>query len=123
MRLHYGQGVASLTDHLVTTALLLLGIMAVAAVVVVFGRRRVGGSSSLELLDRLALDNKRTLYLVRVGSQVLILGAGDLRQLGEVAPEDVELIPLRAGWRERFAEAVKELRPKGGAPQTPERTE
>jgi flagellar biogenesis protein FliO len=49
------------------------------------------GGRHLQVLERLALDPRRSLYLVRFGSRALLLGASEegLRALGEVPAESL----------------------------------
>jgi flagellar protein FliO/FliZ len=59
------------------------------AVVVLWGARRAGVGRShgpIELVGRLPLEARRSIYLVKVGGVVLVIGAGDggLTKLGEV---------------------------------------
>jgi flagellar protein FliO/FliZ len=78
--------------------LAMLAAVLVVAVVVLLGARRLGvgaPSGPLELLGRLPLDARRAIYLVRVGPQVLVVGAseGGLVKLSEMAHE---ALPPRA---------------------------
>jgi flagellar protein FliO/FliZ len=70
--------------------LVMLAAVSAVAVVVLVGARRLGvgaPSGPLELLGRLPLDARRAIYLVRVGPQVLVVGAseGGLVKLSELA--------------------------------------
>jgi flagellar biogenesis protein FliO len=67
----------------------LLGAFALAAVLVVLASRRWGPAPlprSLSLVERLPLGGRRTVYLVRVGDRVYVIGASDsgLHKLGEL---------------------------------------
>ena len=70
----------------------LLGVAALA-VLLLYGARRTGmgrPSGPIELVGRLPLDGRRTVYLVRVESTVFVLGSSEagLVKLGEMpAPE------------------------------------
>lgn len=87
-------------SYLLQTILSLL-VVAALCVVVLLLLRRAGVASKLgpiALCGRLPLDGHRTIYLVRVGAQVLVVGAGDgglvklgevpFAELGEVPPEE-----------------------------------
>lgn len=60
-------------------------------------RRGVGRSPSgvITVLDRVALDPRRTLFVVRVGAKVLLLGGGDggLSVLTELDPATLPAEP------------------------------
>ena len=77
-------------DYLVESLLALLMIAALA-LLLLYGARRAGagfgrGQGSLELLARLPLEPRRSVYVVRVLDQVLIIGASEagLEKLGEL---------------------------------------
>ncbi|MFO0658492.1 MAG: flagellar biosynthetic protein FliO [Polyangiaceae bacterium] len=74
-------------------ALMLLTLTIVLGAVVVVSRRwGIGGTvGPLELVGRLPLDPRRAIYLVRVGPQVLVVGASDggLVKLSEMAADDL----------------------------------
>jgi flagellar biosynthetic protein FliO len=68
-----------LGEYVVQTAVTLVGIAILAWLVITFGRR-VGlpkDEGTLRLRGRLALDARRSVYLVEVGDKVLVLGAGE----------------------------------------------
>jgi flagellar biogenesis protein FliO len=65
-------------------------LVCVVAVVVLYGARRFGigrARGPIELVGQLPLDARRAIYLVRVGAQVIVVGASEagLSRLGEVA--------------------------------------
>ncbi len=65
-------------------------LVCVVAVVVLYGARRFGigrARGPIELVGQLPLDARRAIYLVRVGAQVIVVGASEagLARLGEVA--------------------------------------
>ncbi len=69
--------------------LLLLGALSALLVGGVWWSRRFGWPRSagpMQVLGRLALDAQRSVYLVRVGTQTLVLGVGDqcFVKLGEL---------------------------------------
>ena len=92
-------------------AALLQGLLALAAVSILawvvlrwaakVGFGRVPPGRSMALLDRMPLDARRALYLVRVGPRFLLLGVGEgaaPRLLVELAAEEVPA-ELRGGAR------------------------
>lgn len=100
----------STTSYLVETLVTLLAILAVAVLVLV-GARRLGVGAPqgpLELVGRLPLDARRVIYLVRVGHQVLVVGASEagLSKLSEVS--DLEIPPAEAP--RSFADVLATLR-------------
>jgi flagellar protein FliO/FliZ len=111
----------SYAGYLLETLVTLVAVCALAFVVLV-GARRLGigrASGSIRLVGQLPLDARRAIYLVRIGEQVLVVGAseGGLTKLGEVPaselPAEVEPKPLR------FADVLARVRgvkePKGDA--------
>ena len=98
----------------------------VLAVFVLYGGRRLGlgrASGPLELLGRLPLEARRSVYLVRVGKVVYVVGAseGGLTRLGEI---DADALPPPGSGSATptFAEVLGRIvRPPqgGGAPSGP----
>ncbi len=85
------RAVSATSAYVLETLVMLAAVVAVAVVVLV-GARRLGvgaPSGPLELLGRLPLDARRAIYLVRVGPQVLVVGAseGGLVKLSEFGHE------------------------------------
>jgi flagellar protein FliO/FliZ len=86
--------------YLIETGLTLAAVCALA-LVVLWGARRLGvgrPSGPIELCGHLPLDARRSIYLVRVGAQVFIVGVseGGFTKLGELAASDVpEGVPTR----------------------------
>jgi flagellar protein FliO/FliZ len=78
---------------LVETLLTLVAVVAVAVVVLAAARRLGVGAPSgpMELVGRLPLDARRVIYLVRVGSQVLVVGGSEagLVKLSEVPKGEI----------------------------------
>lgn len=54
-------------------------------------RRGVGGGGHVKVLDRVALDARRSVYLLRVGGRVLLVGGGDqgLALLAELRADEL----------------------------------
>jgi flagellar biogenesis protein FliO len=86
--------VAAALESYVTESIALLSIIAVLAVLVTLGARRAGLGRVLgpvELLARLPLEARRSVYVVRVVDRILILGASEagLVKLGELEKDTV----------------------------------
>ncbi len=94
------RGVSPLASYVIQTAVTLVGLGVVAALLVV-GARRTGVSKkntgAMEIVDRLALEPRRSVYLVRIASKTYILGSSEtgLVNLGSVeeaiAPEPADV--------------------------------
>ena len=86
---------------LLETATLLLAVCLIAYVAIrLLSRRRslrgqVGAMGRLEVLDHLSLEPKRSLWVVRAGSRVLLVGLGDAgpTTLAELVAEEWQLDP------------------------------
>jgi flagellar biogenesis protein FliO len=98
--------------------LLTLAVVCAAAFGVLYGARRLGvgrPSGPVTLAGHLPLDGRRAVYLVRVGAQVIVVGASEagLTKLGELAAAD---LPAQAAEPESpFARAMaRALNRKGG---------
>jgi flagellar biogenesis protein FliO len=108
--------VAAALESYVTESIALLFVIAALAVIVLLLARRAGlgrASGPVELLARLPLEARRSVYVVRVIDRVFVLGASEagLVKLGEL---DNDAIPTDAGEpREGFASLL------GGAFRTP----
>lgn len=80
-------------QYLVETLVTLVAVVAVSVFVLWTARRLGVGAPQgpLALVGRLPLDQKRAIYLVRVGEQVLVVGAseGGLVKLGELSRDEV----------------------------------
>jgi flagellar biosynthetic protein FliO len=92
-----------------------LVVVCALAVAVLWGARRFGigrATGSIKLVGQLPLDARRAIYLVKIGEQVIVVGAseGGLTKLGEVpakdVPQEVEKAPLK------FAEVLARLQGK-----------
>lgn len=79
---------SSYTAYLVETFITLIAVCALAVLVLWAGRRAgmTRGYGPIELYGHLPLDARRAIYLVKVGEQVLVVGAseGGFTKLGEV---------------------------------------
>lgn len=90
-----GYGVA-----LLQTLLALAAVCVLAWVLLRWGARRGlglgAGRGKVRVLERVALDPRRALYLVKVGDKVLLIGAGDGAApavLAEVDPAELPAEP------------------------------
>lgn len=85
-------------DYLVESLLVVLVIVALAALVLAVARRgglgQGRGLGAIELLARLPLEPRRSVYVVRVLDQVLIIGASEagLSKLGELPESAVSAL-------------------------------
>jgi flagellar protein FliO/FliZ len=80
-------------SYIVETFVTLLAVCGIAFVVL-YGARRLGVGrprGPVQLVGHLPLDARRSVYLVKVGTQVLVVGASEagLVRLGEVAPGEL----------------------------------
>ena len=102
----------SYTSYLVETFFTLVVVCAIAFAVL-WGAKRLGvgrASGSIRLVGQLPLDARRAIYLVKIGEQVIVVGAseGGLTKLGEMpakdVPQDVEKPALK------FADVLARVR-------------
>jgi flagellar biogenesis protein FliO len=103
--------VPSYTAYLIETFVTLLAVC-VLAFVVLWGARRLGvgrPSGPIVLQGHLPLDARRAIYLVRVGPQVLIVGAGEggFTKLGELPAS--ELPPMSMARESSFATVLSRV--------------
>jgi flagellar protein FliO/FliZ len=80
-------------SYVVQTFVTLLAVCGVAFVVL-YGARKLGigrASGPVELVGQLPLDARRSIYLVKVGPQVLVVGVSEagFAKLGELSAKDV----------------------------------
>jgi flagellar protein FliO/FliZ len=80
-------------SYLVQTLVTLLAVCALAFVVL-YGARRLGVGrprGPIELVGLLPLDARRSIYLVKVAGQVIVVGASEagFTKLGEMAATDL----------------------------------
>jgi flagellar protein FliO/FliZ len=85
--------------YIVQTFVTLLAV-SVIAFVILYGARRMGlgrPHGPLELVGQLPLDARRSIYLVKVGTQVLVVGVGDggMTKLAELPFGDLPPEPPR----------------------------
>jgi flagellar protein FliO/FliZ len=85
--------VSSYAGYLVETFVTLVAVCGLAFVVL-WGARRLGigrPSGPIELRGHLPLDARRSIYLVKVGDQIFVVGVGEggFTKLGEVPASDL----------------------------------
>lgn len=103
---------SSTASYFVETLVTLLAVLAVA-VLGLLGARRLGVGAPqgpVELVGRLPLDPRRVIYLVRVGPQVLVVGASEagLVKLSEMSGLDLPPPPPpRRSFAERLSAASR----------------
>lgn len=114
----------SYAGYIVQTIVTLLAVCALAFAVL-YGARRLGigrPRGPIELVGLLPLDARRSIYLVKVGSQVIVVGASEagFTKLGEMPAEHMpaeEKIPS-SGFSEVLARVLGNkggLSPNGAA--------
>jgi flagellar protein FliO/FliZ len=113
--------VSSYAAYLVETFITLACVCGLAFVVL-WGARRLGvgrPSGPIELRGHLPLDARRSIYLVKVGAQVFVVGVGEggFTKLGEVPAEELPAVAqVPAGtFAEILARAVGRQGKKGGS--------
>jgi flagellar protein FliO/FliZ len=84
---------SSYAGYLIETFVTLLAVCGLAFVVL-YGARRLGigrPRGPIQLVGQLPLDARRSIYLVQVGDQVLVVGASEagITKLGEVAAKEL----------------------------------
>ena len=93
-----------------------LALVCVVAFFVLWGARRLGigrPSGPIELRGHLPLDARRSIYLVKVGEQVFVVGVGEggFTKLGEIPASDVPRVePARGA---PFADVLARVLGKG----------
>ena len=99
---------------LLQAAISLLGVCVLAWLVLRWASRRGLGvgkrGTRMEVLERLPLDPRRSLHLVRVGQKVLVIGTGDGAPsvLSELSIEDLPV--LEDPEKKSFAEVLGRMR-------------
>ena len=93
------------------------------AFVVLYGARRFGMGKSrggIELVGQLPLDARRCIYLVKVGEQVLVVGAaeGGLTKLAEMPVSSLPQSPEGREGRTLFSEVLARARRAPSAPKS-----
>ncbi len=87
------RAVSPYAGYLIETFLTLLAVCALAFVVL-YGARRLGigrARGPIQLCGQLPLDARRSIYLVKVGAQVLVVGVGEggFTKLGEIPASEL----------------------------------
>ncbi len=105
-------------SYLVETFVTLLAVCALA-VLVLYGAKKLGvgrASGPIELRGQLPLDGRRSIYLVKVGTQVFVVGVaeGGMTKIGEVPAADLPALPAstpRAPFNEILARVLGRKKP------------
>jgi flagellar biogenesis protein FliO len=116
--------VSSYTGYLIETLATLFAVCAMAFLVL-WGARRLGvgrPTGPIELRGHLPLDGRRSIYLVKVGEQVFIVGVGEggFTKLGEIPASEVPRAETARG--ASFTDALARAfarGPEGEAPRRP----
>jgi flagellar protein FliO/FliZ len=104
--------VSPTSRYLVETFVTLLVVCALAFVVL-YGARRLGVGrprGPIELVGQLPLEARRSIYLVRVGAQVIVVGVGEagFAKLGEMPVSELpEPEPATRPFSEVLARALR----------------
>jgi flagellar protein FliO/FliZ len=112
--------------YIVQTFLTLVAVCGLAVVVLWTARRAGVGRANgpIELVGRLPLEARRSIYLVKVGEVVLVIGAGEggFTKLGEVPADQLPAIEKGiaaagggASFGEVLARVVGTKKDRGGA--------
>jgi flagellar biogenesis protein FliO len=114
------RAVSPTAQYLVETTVTLVAVVAVS-VVVLYAARRLGlgtstGQGPLALVARLPLDQRRAIYLIRAGDQLLVVGGGEggLVKLGDLPADALPpatQAPKPASFREILALAGRKESP------------
>jgi flagellar protein FliO/FliZ len=109
--------------YLIETFVTLLAVCAIAWVVL-YGARRVGlgrAQGPIQLVGQLPLDARRSVYLVKVGAQVLVVGVaeGGMTKLGEIAAADLPQTEAPAG--PSFAAVLARVLAKNAGEKSPKK--
>jgi len=105
--------VSSYAGYVVETLVTLLAVCALA-MLVLWGARRAGlgrPTGPIELRGHLPLDARRSIYLVKVGEQVFVVGVGEggFTKLGELSDGELPRVEPAAGvtFGQALARALK----------------
>jgi flagellar biogenesis protein FliO len=85
-------------SYIVQTFVTLLAVCAIAYAVL-YGARRLGVGrprGPISLVGQLPLDARRSIYLVKVADQVIVVGASEagFTKLGDISPEQAKLLDV-----------------------------
>ncbi|MBX3250937.1 MAG: flagellar biosynthetic protein FliO [Myxococcales bacterium] len=112
---------------LLQTLVSLVAVCLLAWLLLRWGARKglgVGGRGGrIRVIERVALDARRSLYLVEVGGKVLLVGTGDAASPSLLTELDPEAIPSApAERRSAFASVLQRARPRSTAEPAPAET-
>lgn len=112
-------------SYIVQTLVTLIAVCALSYAIL-YGARRLGVGrprGPIDLVGMLPLEARRSIYLVRVGSQVIVVGASEagFSKLGELPSADLPELLVRASGRPGadFAGVLAKVLGKDKAPPPP----
>ena len=111
--------------YMVETFVTLVAVLAIA-VVILYGARRLGlgrPHGPMQMIGRLPLDARRSVYLVRVADLVLVLGVSEagVTRLGEIDAKTIPAVPEPA--TRSFGEILAALKGRKRAEPDPPSSE
>lgn len=105
---HRARFVSPYASYILSTFISLAAIVALGFAVVYAGRKLglAKAHGPMQVVGQLPLDARRSIYLVRVGKSVMIIGASEngLAKLGELSEDEV---PKEAEAATRFSDVMK----------------
>jgi flagellar protein FliO/FliZ len=111
---------------LAETLVALIAVCLLALVALRWGLRRLGmpgsasGGGRIRVLERVAIDPRRSLLLVAVGARVLLVGSGEgpITMLAEIDPATLPPLPERrtVAFKDILARALGRRAPEGPPP-------
>ena len=106
-----GQGAGGAYGELLVTSLVVLVVICVLAVVVVKLARRFlgaprGDAGVLDVIARVSLEPRRSLYVVEVAGKTLLVGTSEMG-LSVLSELDAKQLPARAPARAGFVDMVQ----------------
>ena len=119
-----GNGAAASYGDLLITSIVVLAIVCVVAFVVVkvvgkfLATGRVRGAHLLDVIARVPLEPRRSLFVVEVAGKTLLLGTSEMG-LSVLSELDAAEVRARAVPRQSFAELVRAAWTKRKAPPEP----
>jgi len=122
-----GTGAAASYGDLLVTSLVVLGVVCVAAFVLVrvLGRvlatGRTRGAHLLDVVARVPLEPRRSLYVVEVAGKTLLVGTSEMG-LSVLSELDGTEVKARVAARPTFGELVRQawLKRRTKTPETPD---
>lgn len=114
---HGARHVSPYTSYILSTFLSLAAIVALGVAVVYAGRRfgLAKAHGPMHIVGQLPLDARRSIYLVRIGKSVMVIGASEsgLTKLGDITEDE---IPKGEEIATRFSDVMKRALGTSGKP-------